>query len=84
MSAIDFSVTVDKEEDPGDRSKSRCQVFCPTKSGNRRFVRREGCKVTDNIKTMYCGVGCGLEVSPPAQPGKAINRDSENPSGKCG
>ncbi len=25
----------------------------------------------------YCGVGCGLEVVPPAQPGKAINRDSE-------
>ena len=25
----------------------------------------------------YCGVGCGLEVSPPAQPGKEINRDSQ-------
>ncbi|MBD2693029.1 molybdopterin oxidoreductase family protein [Anabaena catenula] len=25
----------------------------------------------------YCGVGCGLEVSPPAQHGKATNRDSE-------
>lgn len=25
----------------------------------------------------YCGVGCGLEVMPPAQQGKAINRDSE-------
>ncbi|MFM8004273.1 MAG: molybdopterin-dependent oxidoreductase, partial [Dolichospermum sp.] len=25
----------------------------------------------------YCGVGCGLEVSPPAQPGKTINRNSE-------
>ncbi len=25
----------------------------------------------------YCGVGCGLEVLPPAQPGKAVNRDSE-------
>ncbi|WP_042341266.1 molybdopterin oxidoreductase family protein [Calothrix sp. PCC 7507] len=25
----------------------------------------------------YCGVGCGLEVSPPAQLGKATNRDSE-------
>ena len=25
----------------------------------------------------YCGVGCGLEVSPPAQAGKAINRDQE-------
>lgn len=35
--------------------------------------------MTDNIKTLcpYCGVGCGLEVSPPAQPGKAINRDSQ-------
>lgn len=28
----------------------------------------------------YCGVGCGLEVSPPAQPGKSITRDgSGNP-----
>ncbi len=25
----------------------------------------------------YCGVGCGLEVSPPAQPGKKTNRDSQ-------
>jgi len=25
----------------------------------------------------YCGVGCGLEVLPPAQPGKAVHRDSE-------
>ncbi|MFM7426082.1 MAG: nitrate reductase catalytic subunit, partial [Elainella sp.] len=25
----------------------------------------------------YCGVGCGLEVLPPAQPGKAVNRDSQ-------
>jgi ferredoxin-nitrate reductase len=25
----------------------------------------------------YCGVGCGLEVSPPAQAGKAINRDAQ-------
>ncbi len=25
----------------------------------------------------YCGVGCGLEVSPPAQPGKATHRDSQ-------
>ncbi|MBX9258225.1 nitrate reductase [Desmonostoc muscorum CCALA 125] len=29
----------------------------------------------------YCGVGCGLEVSPPAQPNKATNRDSQgNPT----
>ncbi|MEH2173173.1 molybdopterin oxidoreductase family protein [Nostoc sp.] len=29
----------------------------------------------------YCGVGCGLEVSPPAQLGKATNRDSQgNPN----
>ncbi|MBF2075116.1 MAG: nitrate reductase [Synechococcales cyanobacterium C42_A2020_086] len=35
--------------------------------------------MTDSIKTVcpYCGVGCGLEVSPPAQPGKAVHRDSE-------
>ncbi len=34
---------------------------------------------TDTTKTLcpYCGVGCGLEVSPPAQPGKAVNRDSQ-------
>ncbi|MGA7934659.1 MAG: nitrate reductase [Kovacikia sp.] len=25
----------------------------------------------------YCGVGCGLEVLPPALPGKAVNRDKE-------
>ncbi len=25
----------------------------------------------------YCGVGCGLEVLPPAQPGKAVLRDRE-------
>ncbi len=25
----------------------------------------------------YCGVGCGLEVSPTAQQGKATHRDSE-------
>jgi ferredoxin-nitrate reductase len=25
----------------------------------------------------YCGVGCGLEVSPPAQPAQATNRDSQ-------
>jgi ferredoxin-nitrate reductase len=43
-------------------------------------MRREGwIQMTDNIKTLcpYCGVGCGLEVSPPAQVGKAINRDSQ-------
>ncbi|MBD1863956.1 MULTISPECIES: molybdopterin oxidoreductase family protein [Trichocoleus] len=34
--------------------------------------------MTDSTKTLcpYCGVGCGLEVLPPAQPGKPINRDS--------
>ena len=25
----------------------------------------------------YCGVGCGLEVLPPAMPGKATNRDNQ-------
>jgi len=25
----------------------------------------------------YCGVGCGLEVLPPAQPGKAVTRDAQ-------
>ncbi|NDJ19274.1 molybdopterin oxidoreductase family protein [Myxacorys almedinensis] len=25
----------------------------------------------------YCGVGCGLEVMAPAQPGKAVNRDKD-------
>ncbi len=35
--------------------------------------------MTEAIQTLcpYCGVGCGLEVSPPAQPGKATNRDSQ-------
>jgi ferredoxin-nitrate reductase len=35
--------------------------------------------MTESTRTLcpYCGVGCGLEVSPPAQPGKEINRDSE-------
>ncbi len=35
--------------------------------------------MTDNIRTLcpYCGVGCGLEVMPPAERGKEINRDSE-------
>src|SRR6476469_7358230 len=35
--------------------------------------------MTDTTKTLcpYCGVGCGLEVSPPARPGKPINRDSK-------
>ena len=34
---------------------------------------------TDSVKTLcpYCGVGCGLEVFPPAQPGKPVSRDSE-------
>lgn len=35
--------------------------------------------MTDSTKTLcpYCGVGCGLEVSPPAQAGKPINRDAQ-------
>ncbi|MBE9005989.1 nitrate reductase [Fortiea sp. LEGE XX443] len=35
--------------------------------------------MTDFTKTLcpYCGVGCGLEVSPPAQLNKATNRDSQ-------
>ena len=35
--------------------------------------------MSEPTKTLcpYCGVGCGLEVSPPAQSGKATNRDSE-------
>ncbi|MGC1393304.1 MAG: nitrate reductase [Coleofasciculaceae cyanobacterium] len=35
--------------------------------------------MTETLTTLcpYCGVGCGLEVTPPAQPGKEINRDSE-------
>ena len=33
--------------------------------------------MTQSTRTLcpYCGVGCGLEVSPPAQSGKAVNRD---------
>ena len=35
--------------------------------------------MSEPIKTLcpYCGVGCGLEVLPPAQSGKATNRDSD-------
>jgi ferredoxin-nitrate reductase len=35
--------------------------------------------MTDITKTLcpYCGVGCGLEVTPPARPGKATHRDSQ-------
>ncbi|VEP12592.1 Nitrate reductase [Hyella patelloides LEGE 07179] len=35
--------------------------------------------MSEPIKTLcpYCGVGCGLEVMPPAQTGKATSRDSE-------
>jgi ferredoxin-nitrate reductase len=35
--------------------------------------------VSEPIKTLcpYCGVGCGLEVLPPAQSGKTTNRDSQ-------
>ena len=35
--------------------------------------------MSESIKTLcpYCGVGCGLEVIPPAQSGKAVNRDSK-------
>lgn len=35
--------------------------------------------MTESTKTVcpYCGVGCGLEVSPPAQPDTATNRDSQ-------
>ncbi|WP_017324214.1 molybdopterin oxidoreductase family protein [Synechococcus sp. PCC 7336] len=34
--------------------------------------------MSEMTKTLcpYCGVGCGLEVSPPGIPGKATNRDS--------
>ncbi|MEM9217930.1 MAG: nitrate reductase [Cyanobacteria bacterium P01_F01_bin.150] len=35
--------------------------------------------MTESTKTLcpYCGVGCGLEVSPPASAGKPTNRDNE-------
>jgi ferredoxin-nitrate reductase len=35
--------------------------------------------MSEPTKTLcpYCGVGCGLEVLPPAQPGKATHRDSQ-------
>lgn len=35
--------------------------------------------MTDATKTLcpYCGVGCGLEVAPPAQAGKPTNRDAQ-------
>ncbi|MEO0870048.1 MAG: nitrate reductase catalytic subunit, partial [Cyanobacteria bacterium J06642_11] len=35
--------------------------------------------MADTAKTLcpYCGVGCGLEVLPPARPGRAVNRDEQ-------
>jgi ferredoxin-nitrate reductase len=35
--------------------------------------------MTEPVKTLcpYCGVGCGLEVLPPAMPGKPVNRDKD-------
>ncbi|AFZ51767.1 molybdopterin oxidoreductase family protein [Dactylococcopsis salina] len=37
--------------------------------------------MTQKTLCPYCGVGCGLEVLPPAQPGKAVHRDSDgNPT----
>jgi ferredoxin-nitrate reductase len=35
--------------------------------------------MSNAVKTLcpYCGVGCGLEVTPPAESGKPINRDAE-------
>ncbi|MEM7725533.1 MAG: nitrate reductase [Cyanobacteria bacterium P01_A01_bin.45] len=35
--------------------------------------------MTESVKTLcpYCGVGCGLEVSPPAGSGRATHRDSQ-------
>ncbi|MEM7768919.1 MAG: nitrate reductase [Cyanobacteria bacterium P01_A01_bin.37] len=35
--------------------------------------------MTEATKTLcpYCGVGCGLDVLPPALPGKAVTRDSQ-------
>ncbi|PSN76632.1 nitrate reductase catalytic subunit, partial [filamentous cyanobacterium CCP4] len=35
--------------------------------------------MTDPAKTLcpYCGVGCGLEVLPPAQPNRPTNRDAQ-------
>ncbi|NEP17279.1 MAG: nitrate reductase [Leptolyngbya sp. SIO4C1] len=35
--------------------------------------------MTDTTKTLcpYCGVGCGLEVIPPARPGRAVTRDAQ-------
>ncbi|MBE9032036.1 nitrate reductase [filamentous cyanobacterium LEGE 11480] len=35
--------------------------------------------MVETVKTQcpYCGVGCGLEASPPAQPGRAVNRDKD-------
>ncbi|MEM9808018.1 MAG: nitrate reductase [Cyanobacteria bacterium P01_D01_bin.56] len=35
--------------------------------------------MTDTAKTLcpYCGVGCGLEMLPPARPGRPVNRDEQ-------
>lgn len=36
--------------------------------------------MTDSTRTLcpYCGVGCGLEVLPPAQAGRETNQDSQD------
>ncbi len=36
-------------------------------------------KTPDSVRSQcpYCGVGCGLEMIPPAQPGRAVRRDEE-------
>src|SRR4028119_826415 len=48
-------------------------------TNNNLVVHHGGYQVTDSTKTLcpYCGVGCGLDVMPPAQSGKETNRDSE-------
>lgn len=35
--------------------------------------------MAETVKTQcpYCGVGCGLEALPPAQPGRTVNRDKD-------
>ena len=38
--------------------------------------------MTEKIKNLttqcpYCGVGCGLEMQPPAEIGKAVRRDAD-------
>ena len=43
------------------------------------FLFFKALAVADSVTSQcpYCGVGCGLELLPPAQPGRPVRRDGE-------